>query len=66
LDGASGNGTPKEGDISICAYCESFAFYNKDLTLRPATLKETEDLLKEDEVKEIMLAVRNVWGKSLH
>ena len=45
IDAAAGgleNG-PKEGSITICAYCAEAAAFNKDMTLRHLTDAETKD-----------------------
>ena len=50
LDGASdasGEGKhPKEGDVTICAYCSAISIFNTDLSLRLPTQSELEVILE--------------------
>jgi hypothetical protein len=38
--------TPKEGDISVCLYCNHVAIFRTDLTLRRPTSAEWDELFK--------------------
>ena len=50
LDGATGfrdGAKPKEGDLSICAYCGNQMRFNADLTLRTMTDEDRKTLPKQ-------------------
>lgn len=40
---------PKPGDATLCVYCTSWAIYQKDMTLRPATAAEQAAIKEEME-----------------
>jgi uncharacterized protein (DUF983 family) len=72
MDAATGfdpEARPKEGSISMCAYCGKLALFNADLTLRPLTDAEQEDLLNSmkvdnhDQYEILKLIIdRAEWG----
>jgi hypothetical protein len=47
LDGATDpltKATPKEGDVSVCAYCQNIAVFRADQTLRAMTAREWAEM----------------------
>ena len=49
LDGFSGEGSPSDGDISICAYCGSIGSYSNNVTeIIPLSEAELAKLKEED------------------
>lgn len=65
LDGATGERQPRDGDISVCAYCASVVFFRK--TKRGWHYEEASDVTlqvmeKEDSelYRRVMMAVKAI------
>lgn len=58
MSGATGNGAPVEGAVSVCAYCANVAIFDADLKLQAFNYRmlpqETQDLI--DQLRAIVLA----------
>lgn len=62
LDAATstdGDFDPQPGSISICAYCGSIAIFKDDMSLRPFTQEEIDELFDElpDDAREQVLSI---------
>lgn len=58
LDAATstdGDYDPKPGSVSICAYCGSIAIFEDDMSLRPLTQEEIDEL--PDDAREQILSI---------
>lgn len=53
---ASDRGVPKEGDLTMCAYCTAFLVFKDDSTVRVMTLEEVGNL--QDEERMLLVELR--------
>lgn len=61
---AAGEGAPKPGDISVCAYCGVLLVFEQDLALRKATPEETAKVTADPEVG-VLIRVTMTRAKDL-
>jgi hypothetical protein len=63
-DGAAAkdDAVPKDGDVSICAYCGHLAIFRTDLSLRAITAAELAKLCEDEEIVRLLRLRQECFG----
>ena len=60
LDAASGEGKPRPGDMTVCAYCAELAVFGEDLELRVPNGDEVEEFYSNPAAARMQAVMRQI------